>query len=208
LRMLPDAAGRQALVEVSDDGAGMTGDVQRRCMEPFFTTQTRKISTGLGLALVRGAVHAAGGSIEIESRVDEGTTFRLRLPLAPMAAGLRSRSGHTSVACIAIADRRLHAYVSSILRGLGVELHPDPWSSTMRADLLVLDTINGCADELDRYLREGPSHRAVVFQSLATPSKNRQIVCLEGQATPVRIRQAIHQVLRNEPSTQNEVLQT
>src|SRR5262249_49388755 len=59
---------QHVVLEVTDTGPGMSEEVLRRCMEPFYTTKTRGISTGLGLALVRGAVYNAGGSIDVSSR--------------------------------------------------------------------------------------------------------------------------------------------
>ncbi|MCC7367753.1 MAG: response regulator [Chloroflexi bacterium] len=67
------------LVEVADTGVGMSDDVRRQCLEPFFTTKGDR-GTGLGLGLVQGTIQRLGGSIEIESAVDLGTTIRLRLP--------------------------------------------------------------------------------------------------------------------------------
>jgi CheY-like chemotaxis protein len=73
-------------VEVSDTGRGMPPEVQARMFEPFFTTRG-PAGTGLGLAQIWQAVDQHGGSIEVESAPDEGTTFRLRFPLAqPPAA--------------------------------------------------------------------------------------------------------------------------
>jgi signal transduction histidine kinase len=71
-----------AVLEVSDTGSGMTEEVRRRCLEPFFSTKGEK-GTGLGLSMVFGIVKRHGGSVEIESTIGIGTTFRILLP--PMA---------------------------------------------------------------------------------------------------------------------------
>jgi len=64
------------LMEVSDTGAGMDEETQRRCMEPFFTTKGER-GTGLGLAMVYGIAQRHRAEIEIESVVGKGTTIRL-----------------------------------------------------------------------------------------------------------------------------------
>ena len=76
----PDDDGRRVRLGVTDDGPGMSEDVKRRCLEPFFTTKTPDKSSGLGLALVRLIVQRVGGSIEIDSHPGRGTTFVLTLP--------------------------------------------------------------------------------------------------------------------------------
>jgi PAS domain S-box-containing protein len=73
------------VLEVIDDGPGMPEEVVNRCMEPYFSTKTRGITTGMGLSMVHGMVEAAGGRVEIESAVGRGTTVRLRLPMAARA---------------------------------------------------------------------------------------------------------------------------
>jgi signal transduction histidine kinase len=67
------------LIEVADSGMGMTAEVRARCMDPFFSTKGDK-GTGLGLAMVFGIVQRHQGSIEIESELGCGTTFRITLP--------------------------------------------------------------------------------------------------------------------------------
>jgi len=193
-------------VQVSDDGVGMSEEIRLRCMEPFFTTRTRQISTGLGLALVRGAVHGVGGSIDIESKVNEGTTFKMRLPVKQLTESLKTASGEPAMACVAVADRRLQAYVNSILRESGVALYTERWTTEMPAHLLVIDNVNGCLTEFERFLQDDDLRRAVVFQSVVTRSGNGRIVSLEGQVTPSRIRGAIHQMLRNSDSARQGVL--
>ena len=64
--------------EVRDTGVGMTEEVRRRCMEPFFTTKGPR-GTGLGLAMVFGTVKRHDGSVEIQSVPEQGTSMTIRL---------------------------------------------------------------------------------------------------------------------------------
>ncbi len=74
-------AGSRVIMEVVDTGSGMSEEVRQRCLEPFFTTKG-KGGTGLGLSMVYGTVQRHRGSIEIDSSLGNGTTFRLSLPSA------------------------------------------------------------------------------------------------------------------------------
>jgi PAS domain S-box-containing protein len=80
-----------AVIEVSDSGIGMSDEVLSRCLEPFFTTKG-SCGTGLGLAMVYGVISRHQGHIEVQSRVGEGTTFRLYLPLSESSAGAGAAS--------------------------------------------------------------------------------------------------------------------
>jgi signal transduction histidine kinase len=68
----------RAVIEVSDDGRGMTPEVLGRVFEPWFTT--RADGNGLGMGSVRDLVRSAGGTIRITSREGEGTTVHVSLP--------------------------------------------------------------------------------------------------------------------------------
>ena len=70
------------VLTVSDDGRGMSRDLQERAFDPFFTTKANGEGTGLGLAMCTSIVRRAGGFISIESLPDRGATLRVHLPLA------------------------------------------------------------------------------------------------------------------------------
>jgi PAS domain S-box-containing protein len=72
--------GPSVVMAVTDTGHGMNEDVQARIFEPFFTTKPAGSGTGLGLAMVYGAVEQNGGSIDVVSRPGRGSTFRIQLP--------------------------------------------------------------------------------------------------------------------------------
>jgi PAS domain S-box-containing protein len=74
------APGRYAALDVADTGCGMPHDVLEHAFEPFFTTKVH--GTGLGLAMVYGAVKQSRGSIRIDSQPGRGTTFHVLLPCA------------------------------------------------------------------------------------------------------------------------------
>ncbi len=67
-------------IEVLDNGAGITPDVQALMFDEGFTTKGTDAHAGIGLSLVQDTVAAAGGSIEVER--GDGTTFRVRIPNA------------------------------------------------------------------------------------------------------------------------------
>lgn len=81
LRLSLAREGRHVCLGVSDTGHGMPEEIRSKVFEPFFTTKDFGKGTGLGLTVVKGIVEEHGGTIAVESVVDKGTTFWIRLPL-------------------------------------------------------------------------------------------------------------------------------
>lgn len=73
---------RFARCSVIDTGEGIAADLLPRVFQPFFTTKGHGRGTGLGLSIVQRIVREAGGFVELESIVGQGTTFHLYLALA------------------------------------------------------------------------------------------------------------------------------
>ncbi|HJR44691.1 MAG TPA: ATP-binding protein [Actinomycetota bacterium] len=72
-------------LRVSDTGAGMTLEIQKRIFDPFYTTKDVGKGTGLGLATLYGIAIAAGGSVKVYSEVGIGSTFSVYLPRVAVA---------------------------------------------------------------------------------------------------------------------------
>ena len=69
-------------IEIEDSGEGMDAERVRRALDPFFTTKEPGRGMGLGLFLTRSVVERLGGELSLDSRPEQGTRVRMRLPLA------------------------------------------------------------------------------------------------------------------------------
>jgi signal transduction histidine kinase len=80
-----DDSGESAIIEIKDTGPGISEEHLKRVFDPFFTTKSTGEGTGLGLYVSHGIIQEHGGEIRIESEPQQGTLFRILLPLAKPA---------------------------------------------------------------------------------------------------------------------------
>ena len=171
------------LISVKDDGVGMTEEVCARCFEPFYTTKTRAISTGLGLSLVHGIIKRAEGSVHVQSRPGNGTTIELTLPITAAAEAAGDQAGRAPTAAVAISDQRLCGFVKTFLESLGFAVAsqsgPPPRGSVLwatddaqevdRSAAAYLNGSNRCVIVLGHFEGKEPDSRIVVLES--TPDR-------------------------------------
>lgn len=74
------AGGKYVKCTVRDTGSGIPPDVIGKIFDPFFTTKAKGKGTGLGMSIVHGVVRHAGGLLDIETEVGQGTAFHIYLP--------------------------------------------------------------------------------------------------------------------------------
>ena len=84
--------GRNLLVEVSDTGVGIPPENIAKIFEPFFTTKEVGQGTGLGLAVCYGILTEHGGSLDVQSAPEAGTTFTITLPANELGAANAERA--------------------------------------------------------------------------------------------------------------------
>jgi len=117
-----------ACLSVTDNGCGIPKQQLEHLFEPFFTTKEQGKGTGLGLAMVFGAIRTHHGFVEVQSRVDTGTTFEVYLPLYGSEQHVESKpkeiifegNGET----ILVVDDNIEALTSNvdILKSLNYEV--------------------------------------------------------------------------------------
>jgi len=84
-------------VKIEDNGPGIPPDVLPRIFDPFFTTKDVGEGTGLGLSIVHELVERHGGTIEVDTKVGQGTTFTVKLPRQIPIALRKQRTAESRV---------------------------------------------------------------------------------------------------------------
>ncbi|MDJ0622352.1 MAG: PAS domain S-box protein [Desulfocapsaceae bacterium] len=88
-----DDGSYQVCLKVSDTGIGMSKELCKHIFDPYFTTKEVGKGTGIGLSVVHGIVESHGGTIEVDSTPQQGTTFTILLPAAEKTATIESSAG-------------------------------------------------------------------------------------------------------------------
>lgn len=78
---------------VEDNGSGISPEIRKEIFKPFFTTKERGKYAGLGLSISRDIIRRYGGSIDVSTKIKEGSVFTVRLPLPSQKSPLHNRSG-------------------------------------------------------------------------------------------------------------------
>jgi PAS domain S-box-containing protein len=117
-------AGRYVGVSVQDTGAGMSPEVVRRAIEPFFTTKEVGKGTGLGLSQAYGMVQQSGGDIEIRSTPGQGTTIALYFPALAQGSTAAAVAKGPAVEKVLVVDDQpdVLEVTSELFRSLGFEV--------------------------------------------------------------------------------------
>ncbi|HYD02343.1 MAG TPA: ATP-binding protein, partial [Phycisphaerales bacterium] len=195
VRIESERAGNGVQLVVIDDGPGMSPEVVARCFEPYFSTKGRGVSTGMGLALVRGMVESAGGSVQLRSSPGKGAVFTIWLPAAgkPGAPDRRGGAGEQAgaqlVAAVDVSDPRRRALIASVLGQLGV------CSERSRGDASLWVTDERPEVELKAFCSSGTGRRVLVFAEGGERDTAKDIVALGRSPSPDELRRVIREAV-------------
>lgn len=177
--------GGYVIIEVQDDGPGMTPDVLQQAFDPFFTTQREGRGTGLGLSMVYGFAMQSNGAVAVDSEPGKGSTFRLYLP---QMTGLQVIRGGPSTSqpdrglgqgrtVLVIEDEpSVRTMTVMFLQALGYTAHSasdgldaiEKVNKLPRIDVLITDMILGhrqYGDEIAKEIIASQPHLKVLYMS-------------------------------------------
>ena len=83
-RLYPTSDGKSVVLEVEDNGIGMTEEIREKCMDPFYTTKEVGEGTGLGLSIVHGLIKEFGFSLHVTSQPNIGSLFQVTMPVSSL----------------------------------------------------------------------------------------------------------------------------
>ena len=123
------APGEYVVIDIADNGVGMSDEVKAHLFEPFFTTKPDGHGSGLGLATSYGIVRQSGGYIAVESELGKGTSVKIYFPKFPAPpppayrkAGARKIVGGTETVLVLEDDVNVRHISVRVLRKLGYQV--------------------------------------------------------------------------------------
>ena len=187
--------GPYVVLEVEDDGEGMTQDVTEHAFEPFFTTKSQGKGTGLGLATVYGAAKQSGGHVWLMSKPGDGTVVTLCLPRVPASERVVTESAAApDVTQLGGSETILLVEDQAAVRDLAERI-------LTRQGYTVLTAVNG-RDALERLEERGQGVDLVVSDvvmpemdgcdlsdELAVRYPGARVILMSGYAEDVVVRQ-------------------
>ena len=158
----PERPGRYALLSVSDTGIGIDEETQQKIFDPFYTTKEVGKGTGLGLSMVYGIVKQHNGYIEVFSKPNQGTTFRIYIPLVELpkekSEEIKAQipiKGGTETVLIAEDDEQVRALSKEMLIQSGYK---------------VIEAVDG--EDAVRKFRENKDKIQLLIFDVIMPKKN------------------------------------
>lgn len=176
--------GRYVMLAVSDTGSGVSPEFLASIFEPFFTTKPPGSGSGLGLSMVLGFVRQSGGTVQVYSEPDQGTTFKLYFPavnppgdpVSDPAGHIADLRGHGQRVLLAEDEDAVRDTLVTILTRAGYDViaapsgdaalalyDADPHVDVLLTDIVMPGTLQGT--HLARSLRERRADLPVIFMS-------------------------------------------
>lgn len=187
---------------VTDDGIGMAPEILRQAIDPFFTTKSRGLSTGLGLSLVHGIAKSTGGSLNIESSPQTGTTVVLTVPIATNLPSPVDTDENAISATVAIEDHRIAAFAAALLEAGGMHVRFASPDEPPAGDLWITEPGPHGPQAAVDFLNQNPARRVVIYGQ-ATNGWNETGATVVSPADGLeRLRAVLHgctQTPREEP---------
>lgn len=182
---------------VTDNGPGMDPEVAAHCFDPFYTTKSRAISTGLGLALVNGIVQREGSELEIDSAPGAGATLSFTLPAVSYDDTPRA------LAMVTLRETRAQSLATGLARMAGFEVAqqwpPDGGSGAGAAEgseqmavagqpmVWITDPGDGLAEDARLFVAGRPDRRVLVHTAdMASVPAGAASFTLSGGGGPLR----------------------
>lgn len=152
---IPQSWERYLQIDVMDTGCGMDSETLRHIFEPFFTTKKSGEGTGLGLSLADQIIRAHRGFLSVDSKVDEGSTFHLFLPVMEQNIAVEPLEwGQRQNLRLVLADD--NAKVLEMLKASFEKLGLSPIICSKKDDLLCrLQEVKGDVLAIDQGLTDG-----------------------------------------------------
>ena len=180
---------RSVLLGVTDEGVGMSDEVRQHAFEPFFTTKKRSLSTGLGLSVVHAVAKSVGGSVEIESKPDHGTSVTMTLPAITDHVNESRPDLSSRGAAITLSDDRLASYAEALLKSAGIAARQT--SAPANELLWITEPAESRLETVRRFLDGRTERRVMLIGQPAEEWNQPGVLVADGS------HRAMHQALQN-----------
>jgi PAS domain S-box-containing protein len=191
-----NVAGKYLRISVADNGQGIPEDIKEKIFDPFFTTKERGKGTGLGLSCVFGVAQKHQGFVDFETKVGEGSTFKVCLPMEHVKPSVDEKIAVASAAPTKQVGRILIVDDEVDMRNLYTEILEDIGYSTntcidgleaieyyqahfQEIDLVVLDVVMPKLNGFDCFIRLkeiNPNIKAVISSGYDFNDESNKLV--------------------------------